>query len=159
LGPIWTQNQNYDLFEKTWWKLGPKRYFNLLFICYDVVHMKCFSSFRVAYLLRWQHCLFGFLQMVNTWWLLSLKILCTFIAQRQATKNDKRLISLGKFMGFVWVCILEISFQLTQHIVLVYHVKEENKNTKFFKSFLIQLITWMKYIPFVEFLFLLLDNK
>jgi len=29
LGPIWIQNQNYDLFDKTWRKLGLKKYFNL----------------------------------------------------------------------------------------------------------------------------------
>jgi len=27
LGPIWTQNQNYNLFEKTWWKLEKKKVF------------------------------------------------------------------------------------------------------------------------------------
>ena len=29
LEPICTENQNYALFDKTWQKLGPKRYFNL----------------------------------------------------------------------------------------------------------------------------------
>jgi len=36
LGPIWIQNQNYDFFEKTWRKLGQKRYFNLFLLCEKV---------------------------------------------------------------------------------------------------------------------------
>jgi len=38
LGPIWTQHQNQDLFDKTWPKLGPKRYFNLYWTSIRPVH-------------------------------------------------------------------------------------------------------------------------
>jgi len=36
LRPIWTHNQNWDLFEKTWQKLGQKR-FNVHFF---ILHSK-----------------------------------------------------------------------------------------------------------------------
>jgi len=37
LRPIWTQNQNYDLFDKTWQILRPKRYFNLIIIIIIII--------------------------------------------------------------------------------------------------------------------------
>jgi len=44
-GPIWAQGQNYDWFDKTWRKLGQKKYFNLSFISKLLNHFQYFYPY------------------------------------------------------------------------------------------------------------------